>query len=100
MPRFRASVRKTEAGPGVNVKTGRHGVGRNVFGRVFLVRCVMSSTDSYVDRRSKGQVFATGNEGSIQKALAAKANAVRRLERQGRRAKFSARLSAKTAFAA
>ncbi len=60
----------------------------------------MSSTDSYIDRRTKGQVFATGNEASIQRALAAKANAVRRLERQGRRARFSARLNSKGSFAA
>lgn len=53
----------------------------------------MSIQDSYVDRRSsRAQVFATsGNEQSIARALAAKANAVRRLERQGRRAKVSAR---------
>lgn len=51
----------------------------------------MSVQDSYVDRRNKGQVFATGNDQAIARALAAKANAVRRLERQGRRAKVSAR---------
>jgi hypothetical protein len=59
----------------------------------------MSVTDSYVDRRSKGQVFGVNNETSIQRALAAKANAVRRLERQGRRAKFVAR-AGKSSWAA
>ncbi len=59
----------------------------------------MSIQDSYVDRRNKSAVFATGNESSIVRALAAKANAVRRLERQGRRAKFSARLNKNVAAA-
>lgn len=59
----------------------------------------MSVQDSYVGRRNKEAVFAPNNESSIVKALAAKANAVRRLERQGRRAKFSARLN-KNVFAA
>jgi hypothetical protein len=49
--------------------------------------------DSYVERRTKGQVFGVGNENAIQRALAAKSNAVRRLERQGRRAKFAARVN-------
>ncbi|MBC7783826.1 MAG: hypothetical protein H7144_08295 [Burkholderiales bacterium] len=54
----------------------------------------MSVQDSYVDRRSKGQVFAgTAGDQGIARTLAAKANAVRRLERQGRRAKISARMS-------
>jgi len=57
----------------------------------------MSVQDSYVDRRSKGQVFAgTGADQAINRALAAKSNAMRRLERQGRRAKISARLSKNT----
>lgn len=59
----------------------------------------MSVQDSYVSRRSKDAVFAPSNEIAILKALAAKKNAIRRLERQGRRAKFSARIN-KNVFAA
>ena len=54
----------------------------------------MSVQDSYVDRRSKGQVFSgAGGDQAIVRALAAKSNAMRRLERQGRKAKISARMS-------
>ncbi len=57
----------------------------------------MSVQDSYVDRRSKEQVFAgTGGDQALLRTLAAKANAVRRLERQGRRARISARMSKNT----
>ena len=52
----------------------------------------MSVQDSYVSRRSKEAAFApSGSESSLMKALAAKAHAVRRLERQGRRTKVAAR---------
>jgi hypothetical protein len=50
----------------------------------------MSVQDSYVGR-PKGPAFGGSNDKSLTKALAAKAHAVRRLERQGRRTKIAAR---------
>ena len=47
--------------------------------------------DAYVGRRSKGQVFGTGNDEAIVRTLLAKGNAVRRLEKIGRRSKSSNR---------
>jgi len=51
----------------------------------------MSAQDSYVSRRSKESAFPASGDNSLVKALAAKAHAVRRLERQGRRTKVAAR---------
>jgi len=49
--------------------------------------------DSYVGRRVKGQVFGTGNDDAIVRTIKAKGNAVRRLERIGRRSKVANRQS-------
>lgn len=60
----------------------------------------MSVQDSYVDRRGKGQVFGVAGESSILRALSSKNNAVRRLERQGRRSKNGMTKPGKSTWAA
>ena len=47
--------------------------------------------DSYVSRRIKSSDTSGSNDQSVMKTLAAKSNAVRRLEQIGRRAKFVTR---------
>ncbi len=60
-----------------------------------------SYVDSYVDRRAgRTPVASVYGVMSITKALAAKSNAVRRLERQGRRARYESRINRGSAMAA